>query len=395
MNIFSKKSLFFSILLLILIVVTGLSVSAQEPIKIGVVQNLTGPWASIDGPSWNGVHLAVDELNEAGGVLERPIETVCIDTKADESEVVAAITRLIEREDSSIIIGYSDSHWVLTAAPIAREYGIPFITPGATHPRIPERTGAWLACFGDHDQASVMAEWAIKEEGLEKTAIWVDTAVDFSVAVCAFYADAFTHFGGEVVYEDSFETDWTDFSSMVARLKAQQDAGQIDSVYIGAIPGNAGLIAKQIREGGVTVPILSEDGVDTPLLVEVAGEYAEGVLFVSHVSLTDPDPLVQDFVKSYEEKFGNKPENGFAALGYDTMKLVAEAIEIAGSDDPAKIDESIGKVEDFQGVTGIINYEEGNKVPEKGVSVLVVEDGVFKTLTSMAPSYRPDPKIAD
>jgi len=145
MNIFSKKILFSSILLLTLIIVTGLSVSAQEPIKIGVVQNLTGPWASIDGPSWNGVQLAVDELNEAGGVLGRPIETVCIDTKADESEVVAAITRLIEREDSSIIIGYSDSHWVLTAAPIAREYDIPFITPGATHPRIPERTGAWLA----------------------------------------------------------------------------------------------------------------------------------------------------------------------------------------------------------------------------------------------------------
>ena len=395
MNNFSKKSLFTGILLLTLIIVTGLSISAQEPIKIGVVQNLTGPWASIDGPSWNGIQLAVDELNAADGVLGRPIEVDCIDTKADESEVVAAVTRLIEREDSSIIIGYSDSHWVLTAAPISIENGVPFITPGATHPRIPERTGAWLACFGDNDQAAVMAEWGIKEEGLEKVAIWVDTAVDFSVAVCAYFEDAFTNLGGEVVYEDSFETDWTDFSSLVARLKAQQDAGNVDSVYIGAIPGNAGIIVKQIREGGVTVPILSEDGVDTPLLVEVGGEHAEGVLFVSHVSLTDPDPLVQNFVKSYQEKFGTKPENGFAALGYDTMKLIAEAIELAGSDDPEKINENIGKVKDFQGVTGIINYEEGSKVPKKGVSVLVVENGEFKTLASMTASYTPDPKIAD
>lgn len=395
MKLFSKKIFGSIILIMILAICTGTSVTAQEPIKIGVVQNLTGPWASIDGPSWNGIQLAVDELNEADGVLGRPIETACIDTKADESEVIAAITRLIERENSSIIIGYCDSHWVLTAAPIAIENGIPFITPGATHPRIPERTGAWLACFGDNDQGAVMAEWAIKEEGLEKVAIWVDTAVDFSVAVCAYFADAFTHLGGEVVYEDSFETDWTDFSSLVARLKAQQDAGNIDSVYIGAIPGNAGLIVKQIREGGVTVPILSEDGVDTPLLVEVGGEHAEGVLFVSHVSLTDPDPLVQNFVKSYEEKFGTKPENGFAALGYDTMKLIAEAIEIAVSDDPEKIDENIGKVKDFQGVTGIINYKEGSKVPKKGVSVLVVENGEFKTLASMTASYTPDPKIAD
>ena len=395
MKILSKRPFFTFFLIIALLALASVSVVGQEPIKIGVVQNLTGPWASIDGPSWNGIQLAVDELNEAGGVLGRPIETACIDTKADESEVIAAITRLIERENSSIIIGYCDSHWVLTAAPIAIENGIPFITPGATHPRIPERTGAWLACFGDNDQAAVMAEWAIKEEGLENVAIWVDTAVDFSVAVCAYFADAFTHLGGEVVYEDSFETDWTDFSSLVARLKAQQDAGNIDSVYIGAIPGNAGLIVKQIREGGVTVPILSEDGVDTPLLVEVGGEYAEGVLFVTHVSLNSPDPLVQGFVEGYQEKFGTKPENAFAALGYDTMKLIAEAIEIAGSDDPAKIDESIGKVKDFQGVTGIINYEEGSKVPKKGVSVLVVENGEFKTLASMTASYTPDPKIAD
>ena len=395
MNLFLKKILFPMILLMIFAMFTGSLLAAEEQIKIGVVQNLTGPWASIDGPSWNGIQLAIDELNESGGVLGRSIEAVCIDTKADESEVVAAVTRLIERENSSIIIGYSDTHWVLTAAPIAIENGISFITPGATHPRIPERTGAWLACFGDNLQGAVMAEWAIKEEGLKKIAMWVDTACDFSIGVCEYFADAFNHLGGEVVYEDSFETDWTDYSSLIARLKAQQDAGNIDSVYVGAIPGNIGIIVKQIREGGVTVPILGEDGFDTPLLVEVGGEHAEGVLFVTHVSLNSPDPLVQGFVENYQKKFGTKPENAFAALGYDTMKLIAEAMKIAGSDDPAEIDTSIGKVKNFPGVTGKITYEEGSKVPQKGVSVLVVENGEFATLASMSPSYTPAPEIAD
>lgn len=395
MNSVIKKLFVPFFLIMILGIFTGISFSAEEPIKIGVVQNLTGAWASIDGPSWNGIQLAIDELNKEGGVLGRTIEAECIDTKADESEVVAAITRLIEREGSKVIMGYGDSHWVLTAAPIAIENGIPFITPGATHPRIPERTGAWLACFGDNLQGAVMAEWAIKEEGLKKVAMWVDTACDFSIGVCEYFADAFAHLGGEVVYEDSFETDWTDYSSMVARLKAQQDAGNVDSVYVGAVPGNIGIIVKQIREGGVTVPILGEDGFDTPLLAEVGGEHAEGVLFVTHVSLNSPDPLVQGFVKKYQDKFGTKPENAFAALGYDTMKLVAEAIKIAGSDDPAKIEESIGKVKDFPGVTGTITYLEGSKVPQKGVSVLVVENGEFKTLASMTPSYIPAPEIAN
>jgi len=395
MKVLNKKILFLLILLSFGISLMGVSWAAETPIKIGVVQNLTGAWASIDGPCWNGIQLAVDEINKAGGLLGRQVEAVCIDTKADESEVVAAVTRLIEREKASIIVGYCDTHWVLTAAPLAAENKIPFITPGATHPRIPERTGAWMACFGDNLQGTVMAEYAIKKENLKKVAVWVDTACDFSVGVCEYFIDSFKHFGGEVIYEDSFETNWTDYSSLVTRLKAQQDAGKVDCVYVGGVPGNIGLIVKQLREGGVTIPILGEDGFDTPLLVEVGGKYAEGVLFVTHVSLSSPAPEVQGFVKNYKEKWGVEPENAFAALGYDTVNLTAQAIKIVGSAEPAKIEEGLAFIKDFPGVTGSITFAEGSKVPQKGVSVLVVKNGVFETLESMIPSYIPAPEIAD
>jgi len=395
MKVLGKRVLFLVILLSFGISLMGVSWAAEVPIKIGVVQNLTGAWASIDGPCWNGIQLAVDEINKAGGLLGRQVEAVCIDTKADESEVVAAVTRLIEREKASIIVGYCDTHWVLTAAPLAAENKIPFITPGATHPRIPERTGAWMACFGDNLQGTVMAEYAIKKENLKKVAVWVDTACDFSVGVCEYFIDSFKYFGGEVIYEDSFETNWTDYSSLVTRLKAQQDAGKVDCVYVGGVPGNIGLIVKQLREGGVTVPILGEDGFDTPLLVEVGGKYAEGVLFVTHVSLSSPAPEVQGFVKNYKEKWGVEPENAFAALGYDTVNLTAQAIKIVGSAEPAKIEEGLALVKDFPGVTGSITFAEGSKVPQKGVSVLVVKNGIFETLESMIPSYIPAPEIAD
>jgi len=395
MKVLGKRFLILVILLSFGIILMGVAWAAEEPIKIGVVQNLTGAWASIDGPCWSGIQLAVDEINKAGGLLGRQVEAVCIDTKADESEVVAAVIRLIEKEKVSIIMGYCDTHWVLTAAPLAAENKIPFITPGATHPRIPERTGAWMACFGDNLQGTVMAEYAIEKENLKKVAVWVDTACDFSVGVCEYFVDSFKHFGGEVVYEDSFETNWTDYSSLVARLKAQQDVGKVDCVYVGGVPGNIGLIVKQLREGGVTIPILGEDGFDTPLLVEVGGKYAEGVLFVTHVSLSNPAPEVQGFVKNYKEKWGVEPENAFAALGYDTVNLVAQAIKIVGSAEPAKIEEGLALVKDFPGVTGSITFAEGSKVPQKGVSVLVVKNGVFETLESMIPSYIPAPEIAD
>jgi branched-chain amino acid transport system substrate-binding protein len=379
---------------LVLVLAFACSVFAAEPIKVGVVMGLTGPWASIDTPALNGVKLAAEEINKAGGVLGRPIELKVVDTKADEGETVAAVIRLIENEKVSALIGYCDTHWVNIAAPLAREYGVPFITPGATHPRIPERTGAWLACFGDNAQAAAIAEYAVKDLGLKRGAIWVDTAVDFSVAVCAYFADALKHYGGEVVYEDYFEITWTDFSSMVARLKEYQDQGKVDFVYVGAIPDNCGVIAKQIRDGGVTIPIFGEDGFDTPLLVQTGGAAAEGVVFSTHMSLEDPNPVVQKFKSDYQAMFGNPPENAFAALGYDAMKLLAKAIEIVGTDDPKKIPEGLAQIKGFQGVSGTISYEAGSQVPNKSVAVIEVKDGKFVTVKQITPEYLPDPKIA-
>jgi branched-chain amino acid transport system substrate-binding protein len=379
---------------LVLVLAFACSVFAAEPIKVGVVMGLTGPWASIDTPALNGVKLAAEEINKAGGVLGRPIELKVVDTKADEGETVAAVIRLIENEKVSALIGYCDTHWVNIAAPLAREYGVPFITPGATHPRIPERTGAWLACFGDNAQAAAIAEYAVKDLGLKRGAIWVDTAVDFSVAVCAYFADALKHYGGEVVYEDYFEITWTDFSSMVARLKEYQDQGKVDFVYVGAIPDNCGVIAKQIRDGGVTIPIFGEDGFDTPLLVQTGGAAAEGVVFSTHMSLEDPNPVVQKFKSDYQAMFGNPPENAFAALGYDAMKLLAKAIEIVGTDDPKKIPEGLAQIKGFQGVSGTVSYEAGSQVPNKSVAVIEVKDGKFVTVKQITPEYLPDPKIA-
>ena len=381
--------------ILAFLLVGGASLAyAQEAIKVGIVMGLTGPWASIDTPALNGIKLATEEINQAGGVLGRPIELKTVDTKADEGETVAAVIRLVENEKVCALIGYCDTHWVNIAAPLAREYGVPFITPGATHPRIPERTGAWLACFGDNAQAAAIAEYAINDLGLKKGGIWVDTAVDFSVAVCAYFADAMKHYGGEIAYEDYFETSWTDFSSMVARLKEYQDRGEVDFVYVGGIPGNCGLIVKQIREGGVTIPIFGEDGFDTPLLVETGGEYAEGVVFATHMSLEDPNPVVQQFKEAYEAMFGNPPENAFAALGYDTLKVLAKAIEIAGTDDPKSIPEGLSQIKDFQGVSGVISYKEGSQIPDKSVAIIEVKNGKFATIKQITPQYLPDPKIA-
>jgi len=392
---YAKKRLLigFLIVALLLIVGFGHSQAAEKPIKVGVLMNLTGPWASIDEPAWKSLQLAVDQINDAGGLLGRKVEATCIDTKADEAETVAATIRHAEAGVSAMI-GYCDTHWVLTAAPIAREYGIPFITAGATHPRIPERTGAWLACFGDNAQGAAIAKYAYETLNLRKGSVWVDSACDFSIAVCTYFNDAFKHYGGEIAYEDYFETDWKDYSALVTRLKAQQDAGKVDYVYVGVIPGNSGLIVKQIREGGVNVPILSEDGADTPLLVEVGGKYAEGVVFTSHLSLEDKAPVVVNFIEAYKKKWGIMPENSFGPLGYDAMMLLAEGIKKVKSTEPKKIAAGLTLVRELEGVTGTISYRPGSRVPDKSVALLEVKGGKFITIAKVTPDYLSPPEIS-
>jgi branched-chain amino acid transport system substrate-binding protein len=386
------------VLLLVLVVSVSLLLGAtiasaqQKVIKVGVLMNLTGPWASIDVPAWNAIQLAVKDINDSGGLLGKKVQAMCIDTKADEGETVSAAVRLCEKEKANVVIGYCDTHWVLTAAPIVRDFNIPFITPGATHPRIPERSGAWLACMTDNAQASVMAQYVVKDLGKKRAAVWIDNAVDFSVAVCTFFEDSLKHFGGQVVYEDYFETSWTDFSALVTRLKARE--GDVDVVYVGAIPDNIGLIVKQIREGGIDVDILSEDGADTPLLAETAGKYADGTIITSHVTFESKDPKVVKFAADYKKMYKVAPENAFAALGYDAMMLAAEAIKKIKSDDPKMINIGMRMIREYKGVTGSISYNEGSQVPWKSVALLKSMSGKFELIKMQVPEYMPPKEIA-
>ncbi len=369
---------------------TTITAASKKPIKIGVLMGLTGPWASIDGPAWNGIKLAIKQINDQGGLLGRQIEATVIDTKGNEAETTAAAHRLVDVEHVAAVLGYTDTHWVLTAGPIIQKAGIPFITPGATYPLIPERVGAFLACFGDNVQAAAMAEYAYNSLGLRNIAIWQDIKVDYSVAVTKYFKNAFEHLGGKIAYVDTFQTEDKDFSALIARLKSTKG---VDGVYIGAIPDNAGLIVKQIRQAGVKIPILGEDGFDTPLLVKVGGKYAEGVLFTTHTSLESKDPRIVKFVNDYKAMFGHSPENAFAALGYDAMRVLAQAIKNAGTDNPAKITEALENIHGFQGVTGEISYSPGHRVPQKGVAIIKIVNGKYKLVKMVVPKYIPSPEV--
>ncbi|GAB4560564.1 MAG: ABC transporter substrate-binding protein [Anaerolineae bacterium] len=358
---------------------------AAEAIRIGAIYNVTGAMSSIDAPGLNGFKLAAQEINEAGGVLGHPIEVVAIDGKSDQTAVTNAVSEMINVHKVVAIAGLNDSTFALAAGPIAQEAGIPFVTAGATLPTLPEQIGDYffMVPFGDDAQAYAIADYAIDELGAKTAWMLVDQAYDFTTALAKFFKERFTERGGTILLEDIYQSGDTDFSAQIARLQALDP--QPDVLFVSAIPNEAGITTRQIREAGLTQPILSGDGFDTPLIAEVAGDLADDVYYSTHASLDNPDPKVQNFVKAYTEAYGRPPENAFAALGYDAMKLIADAIERAGSTDPAAIRDALAATKDFQAVTGVITYPEGQRKPNKSVTIIQVQDGKYSFAKEVTP----------
>ncbi|NLF28073.1 MAG: ABC transporter substrate-binding protein [Clostridiales bacterium] len=354
------------------------SAASAETIKIGAIFNLTGGQASLDQPSLNGFQMAADEINAAGGIGGAPVEVVAIDGKTEQDAVSNAVTKMIDVENVVVVAGLSDSNYALAAGMIAQEAGIPFVTSGATLPTLPDLVGdmAFLAPFGDNVQAYACAEYLFNDLGYRNCYLLTDMSMEFTTTLAFFFQEKFVELGGTIVLEDVYMNKDPDFSAQIDRFLAEGKAAE--AIFIAGVPDDAGVIVKQFRDKGAAQTIISGDGFDTPLLMEVAGEQAEGVLVGTHASLNNASDKVQNFVKSYAEKYGNAPENAFAALGYDTMYLLADAIGRAGSTDGAAIAKAIGETSGLEGVTGTITYVDGSHVPMKSVTINVVKDGEFE-----------------
>jgi branched-chain amino acid transport system substrate-binding protein len=360
---------------------------AAESIPIAALYNVSsGGLASLDGPSLNGVKLKAKMINEAGGLLGgRIIEVNAIDTKNDTSEAATAAKRAVAIDNLAAGIGQSDTTFALAIAPLFQSAGIPFVTSGATSPQLPAMVGdeMFLVPFGDDVQAHAMAEYAYNKLGLRNVAVWTDQAMDYTTGLSKYFKERFTKLGGKIALEDSYMTSDTDFSAQVSRLKS---AGKVDGVFASSGPDTAGPIVKQIREAGIDLPILAGDGFDTDLVTSVPGpELANNIWFTTHAYAGVESGPAQEFRKAYQAAYGVQPENAFAALGYDAMGLVADAISRAGSAEPAVIQQALAATKGYEGVTGTIAYPGDSHVPSKPVAIMHVVNGKMSFETMVTP----------
>src|SRR5947207_4215968 len=358
------------------------STRAQD-VPIGEFASLTGSEATFGVNSSNGIELAKEEVNNAGGVLGgRRIKIILEDDQSRPGQPSAAVKKLIANDKVVAVLGEIASSRSLEAGPICQAAKVPMVSPGATNPRVTE-TGDYVfrVCFIDTFQGTVMAKFTLDTLHANKIAIMTDVRNDYSVGLTKYFKEYYESHGGKVVAERSFSGSGTDrdFRAQLTAIKATQP----DAIFVPGYYTEAGLIAKQARSLGLKQPLLGGDGWDSPKLSEIGGRAIAGSYFATHFSTQDKNPQVQDFVRKYQAKFHAMPD-GMAALGYDAMRVLAQTINTAGSTDGAQIRDALTKVKDFDGVTGKITINEKRNATKAAV-VLKVNGKQNDYVTTIEP----------
>jgi branched-chain amino acid transport system substrate-binding protein len=357
-------------------------------IPVGEYGSLTGTTATFGQSTHNGVLMAFDEINQAGGVLGKKLKNFVEDDQSKPEEAATAATKLINQNHVVALIGEVSSSRSLAAAPIAQGAGIPMVSPSSTNPRVtkvgkcadkPQECFIFRVCFIDPFQGSVMAKFAANTLKVKKAAILVDVRNDYSVGLQTFFRDNFKQLGGEIVAEQSYSEGDSDFHAQLTQIKAANP----EAIYVPGYYTEVGTIARQARELGLTVPLLGGDGWDSPRLFEIGGDALNGCYISNHYSVDDPAPQIQKFVGDYKARYKQTPD-ALAALGYDAAKILVDAIGRAGSTQGAKIRDALAQTKDYLGVTGKITIDKDHNAVKPAV-VLKIDNGKFVYVETVNP----------
>ena len=379
MKFFPAQSLLPIISLALCLGVPSCSKKQESGIPVGQFTSLTGAQGSWGQSTVRGEELALEEINGAGGVLGQPLRVITKDNQSKPGETSTAVRELITRDKVVALLGEVASGRSLEAAPIAQRSGIPMISPGATNEKVTE-TGDHIfrVCFIDPFQGTVCAKFARKLKA-GKAAILVDVSKDYSLGLAKSFKSEFLKEGGIITGEQSYSGGDKDFSSQLTAIKASNP----QVIFLPAYYTEAPLIIRQARQLGITAPFIGGDGWDSPELVQVGGDAVNGCYFSNHFSNQSSDPQVVAFVQSYRKKYGEDPD-AMAALSYDTLHLLADAMKRAGTTDPSKVTPALAASKDFSGVTGKITFDE-HRNPIKPAVILQVKDGKFSYVETVAP----------
>ena len=352
--------------------------SAEEPIVLGAVFNATGWMATYDQLPRGAALIAIEDINQAGGVMGRPLELIELDGKTDPAVVGNAARQLIE-QGADIIIAPCDFDIGGPASQAAQEAGLVGVSTCATSPLYGSQAlgdmqftvGMWNNIMG-----AAMAEYGYKELGWQTAYVVSDTSIDYSVSLGDYFAEHFAALGGEVLGRDTFTAGDEDFSAQIQRINSLET--EPDVLYITGVMPDLGTILRQIRAAGIETPMAGGDTYDNSELFALLGpEQGNNIYMATHSWL---GPEVGDemtrFIDLYKAEYGEPPSSAFIVMGWDTVKLLAEAVESAGTTEGAALADTMEQNE-FDLLSGQLNWtsaEEGHQ-PLKAAAIVKLDNG--------------------
>lgn len=354
--------------------------SGTGPILIGYYGDLSGRTSSFGQSTKNGVEMAADEINKAGGINGRQVQIITEDDQGEPNKAATVVTKLINQDKVQAILGEVASSNSLAAAPKAQEAKVPMISPSSTNPAVTQ-VGDYIfrVCFIDPFQGEVMAKFAATNLKAKRAAILYDFNADYSRGLYQFFKKSFTQMGGQIVSEQSYTQGDRDFSGQLTAIRSATP----DVIYVPGYYGEVGVIANQTKQLGIKAPLLGGDGWDAPQLWQLGGAALNGDYISNHYSVDDPAPAIQKFVADYNARFKALPD-ALAALGYDSMKVLADAIKRAGGTESVKLRDAIAQTANFPGVTGSITIDPERNAKKPAV-VLKLQDSKFVYETTIYP----------
>ena len=354
--------------------------SSGDTIKIGALGPYTGDTAMYGVAAKNGIELAAEQINANGGINGKNVEVVSYDTKGDSTEAVNAYNRLRDQDGVVAIVGSVLTGESMAIKEMAHDDNMPILTPTSTAADVTEGApNSFRVCYLDEYQGNAGANFAVSTEngglGAKTAAMLVNSGSAYSQGLADAFKATFEAKGGKVVGSESYADKDKDFSAQLTKIKELNP----EVVYIPDYYNVAGPIMQKAKEMGITSKFVGGDGWDS-VQVDYA-DAAQGQYFANHYAADSPKEAVQNFIKSYKDKY-SEAANSFAALGYDGMNVMAEAIKNAGSTDSQAIVDALQKI-DFDGVTGHFTFDEEGNPKGKDITIIQVDNGELKFVTTV------------
>ena len=349
-------------------------------IVVGYYGDLSGRTSNFGVSTRRGAEMAADEINKAGGINGRQITILAEDDEGRPEKAATVVTKLIDQDRVVALVGEVASGNTLAAAPKAQAAHVPMISPSSTNPAVTQ-VGDYISrvCFIDPFQGEVMAKFSANTLKAKTAAIMLDFNSPYSRGLTEFFEKSFTKLGGKVVSKQSYTQGDRDYKGQLTSIRSLNP----DVIYVPGYYGEVGVIAKQAKQLDIKAPLLGGDGWDAPQLWELGGDALNGSYISNHYSVEDPSPAIQKFVADYKARYNIVPD-ALAALGYDAMRVLADALKRAGTSEGPKLRDAINATKDFPGVTGVITLNaERNAI--KPAVVLKLQDGKYVYQETIKP----------